>query len=89
MAKLKNSSEFIQSIIRPSDDDWGANTVWAEVVRDGYQDDRTIYRNSETDIKELETLLANKSYAGPEYVNINPDPQVLKDLYLELLEGGL
>ena len=66
LAKLKNSSEFIQSTVRPSDDDWGANTVWAERTRDVTAGGNVIDRGGEVDLNELEKFISkgNKQIAG-------------------------
>lgn len=85
MSKLKRSSEFIQSTIRPTPDDWGANAVWAELLRDVTINGKTTYRHSETDLKDLETHIANCNLS---IVNINPDETVQKDIWIEDLTEG-
>ena len=58
MSKLKNSSEFIQSTYRPSDDDWSANTVWAERVRDVLENGVIVDRDSEISLSKLEEIIS-------------------------------
>lgn len=62
LAKLQNSSELILSIDRPTEDDWSANTIWAERIRDVYRDGFTIDRNSEVDLKRMEAFLSKKPH---------------------------
>lgn len=80
MSKLKRASEFIQSTYRPSDDDWGANAVWAELIRDVRHNGEIIDRNSETDLKELETYISKNNL---DIVNINPDITEETDIWID------
>jgi hypothetical protein len=82
LAKLKKNSDFIQSTARPSEDDWGANAVWAEMLRDVKSRGEVTYRNSETDLKELEILISKNDF---DIVNINPDFNAVNDIWIENL----
>ena len=83
MAKLKRASEFIQSSARPNPEDWGANAVWAEMTKTiGLKGQETDH-NSETDIKELEMIISKNNF---QYVDINTDETVRKDIWLDELE---
>lgn len=70
MSKLKRASEFIQASARPTAEDWGANAVWAEMVREVGMKGQVTYKHSESDLKELEMLIAVNNFM---YVNIDPD----------------
>lgn len=83
MAKLKRASEFIQSPVRPNAEDWGANAVWAEMVRNVGLKGEITELNSETDIKELEMIISKNNFL---YVNINTDIDEKEDIYLEEIE---
>jgi len=80
MAKLKRASEFIQSSARPNDEEWGANAVWAEMVRTIGLKGEVVNHNSESDLKELEMIISKNNFG---YVDINTDITVKKDIYLE------
>ena len=84
MSKLKNSSEFIQSTYRPSDDDWTANTVWAERVRDISEGGVITDRDSEISLSKLEEML---SKPRPSYLVIKGiitrNPAETENYYLE------
>ena len=58
MASLRQSATFIQSSLRPDEYEWGVNAVWAETVKNIGYNGSVINKNSETDIKELETYIA-------------------------------
>ena len=84
MSKLKNSSEFIQSTYRPSDDEWTANTVWAERVRDISEGGVITDRDSEISLSKLEEML---SKPRPSYLVIKGiitrNPAETENYYLE------
>lgn len=81
LAKLKNSSELIFSSHRPTEDDWGSNTIWAERIRDVYQNGFTIKRKSEVDLKRMEAYLAKKP--GTIITNISENLYDQEDVYFE------
>jgi hypothetical protein len=70
MSKLKRASEFIQASARPTVEDWGANAVWAEIIREVGMKGEVKYKHTESDLKELEMLIAKNNFM---YVNIDPD----------------
>jgi hypothetical protein len=53
IAELKNSGSVFLSTKRPSDDDWVANSVWAERVRDITSEGKVINYDTETNILAL------------------------------------
>lgn len=59
LAKLKNSSQFILSVKRPDDMEWGANTLWAEWIREIQKNGIIIKKDSETDFKRLEQYISS------------------------------
>lgn len=70
MSKLKRASEFIQATARPTAEDWGANAIWAEMIREVGMKGEVKYKHTESDLKEIEMLIAKNNFM---YVNIDPD----------------
>lgn len=83
MASLRQSATFIQSSLRPDDAEWGVNAVWAETVKNISYNSSTTKKNSETDIKELETYIAkmNRSMMG-----FNFDGNYANDIWVKEVE---
>lgn len=87
MSKLKNSSEFIQSTNRPSDDDWTANTVWAERIRDITEGGVIVDRNSEISLGKFEEILSKPRPSVTVIKGIiTTNPNETENYYLETKE---
>lgn len=67
MSALKESADVILSPFRPSNEDWPTNGIWAEHVRDVYENGLTIHRQCEVDLDALEMYLAHDI----DYKNLN------------------
>lgn len=87
MSRIRDKAEFIQTTERPDFSEWGANAVWAEIVRDAYENGVLDYHNSETDIRELETYLAKKNYNVTDQLIISTNIEDLNDIYLKDTEA--
>lgn len=61
MSKLKASSQFITSINRPVGSEWGANTVWAERIRDVAKEGIATETGSENSFFYLETYFSKNN----------------------------
>ena len=68
MSKLRDQSTMTLSPNRPSDDQWSTNTIWAEQIRDVFSEGFEIDRQSETNLRRLEIMLANN--------RIHEDPKI-------------
>ena len=68
MSKLRDQSTMSLSPNRPSDDQWSTNTIWAEQIRDVFSEGFEIDRQSETNLRRLEIMLANN--------RIHEDPKI-------------
>lgn len=88
MSKIRTNSSFIQSTLRPSEEEWTTNTVWAEHVRDIYKNGEVVYRGSETDIRRMEAYLSNtKKYQFSDVVLVRDENDSENFLEIEV-EGG-
>lgn len=76
MAKLMNNSAWFQTVYRPDDEVWTANTVWAEHVRDVYKGGEMVWRDSETDILRMEEYFSKtKKYDQVALLVQDPEDQ--------------
>ena len=71
MAAIKNPGDMRLSIIRPSDEDWPTNTVWAERISDIYKGGNIKKFDTETDIDLLAEILFGGKYVSG---NLTTDP---------------
>lgn len=86
LSKLKNSSEFVLATKRPTEDDWSSNTVWAERVRDVTEGGVIIYRDSESNIKDLESFIAKPRTTKVLTGIVQTDPADLINFYSDETE---
>lgn len=86
MSKLTTDNNFILSTTRPNKEIWTANGVWAERIREVFQNGKVVELDCETDIPQLEMYFAKDM--GIEYVNISKIPND-KDIYGEEVDASL
>ena len=80
MAALRESADVIMSPYRPSPEEWCTNGLWAEQVRDVFENGLTIQRDCEVDIDALEMYLAHDiDYKNP---NISENEFEKENIYL-------
>lgn len=81
MMKLNTDGDtnIILSPVRPSDDIWSVNGIWAEQIRDVFKGGYTINLECEVNLKQLEMYLAEND--DTEYVNLSTVP-TSTDIYL-------
>ena len=71
MAAIKNPGDMRISTVRPSDDEWATNTIWAERISDIYKGGNIKKFDTETDIDLFaEILFGGKFVSG----NLTTDP---------------
>lgn len=74
MMKLNTDGDtnIILSPVRPTDDVWSVNGIWAEQIRDVFKGGKTIDLECEVNLKQLELYLAEND--DTEYVNFSSIP---------------
>lgn len=89
MAKLKESSDIITTVGRPSSDLWDANTMWAERFRDIGENGSEVYLASESNFKDYERYFAKGNVS---HIRISNDPSITTSAFSTTVvideEGG-
>lgn len=81
MDKLKSNSSVYLTLNRPNEEDWQANTVWAERFRDILEDGVIEDYNTENNLDQLE-LYYSKSKRGTGYIKFTFTPSDTEDLLI-------
>ena len=81
MSKLKAASQFITTIERPNDIEWGANTCWAERIRDVFEGGEIIDTPSPDSIEDIIDYFT-PNIKRSIYGNLVFDPELVHDFLI-------
>lgn len=79
LAKLKNSSQFILAVNRPSYTDWSINTIWAEEIREVHEAGEETIHKTENTFEEVQKYLGKHDAIVGE---LTTDPTRTRDYLL-------